>query len=60
MRYPSRKEIYSKRTAKGGWRKADLAEWGVAWPPPKGWKDNLELKHQLQQLRQGIARLKQN
>ena len=33
----SREEILKKKTARGGWLKADLAEWGVPWPPPKGW-----------------------
>jgi hypothetical protein len=35
-------EIWQKRTAAGGWTKATLAEWGVAWPPPAGWKRRLE------------------
>jgi hypothetical protein len=30
-------------TAKGGWGRKQLAEWGVPWPPPKGWKDRLEM-----------------
>lgn len=30
--------IESKRTPKGGFTKATLAEWGVPWQPPKGWK----------------------
>jgi hypothetical protein len=25
----------------GGWTRAQLAEWGVPWPPPKGWKQAL-------------------
>lgn len=35
------REIYAKRTPAGGWSRAQLAEWGVPWPPPKGWKDAL-------------------
>jgi hypothetical protein len=35
---PTEKDIESARTPSGGWTKAQLAEWGVAWPPPKGWK----------------------
>jgi hypothetical protein len=35
-------EIMSKQTARGGWTKAQLAEWGIGWPPPKGWKRKLE------------------
>jgi HNH endonuclease len=38
---PSRDEILAKRTAKGGFTRATLAEWGVAWPPPKGWMARL-------------------
>lgn len=39
---PTASEIEAKRTAKGGYTKAQLAEWGVPWPPPKGWKRRLE------------------
>jgi hypothetical protein len=35
------KEIEARQTAKGGYTKAQLAEWGVPWPPPKGWKAGL-------------------
>jgi len=38
------KEINSRRTPKGGWSRATLAEWGVPWPPPKGWRKAL-LEH---------------
>jgi hypothetical protein len=31
-------EIERHRTPRGGWTKATLAQWGVPWPPPKGWK----------------------
>ena len=34
-------EIMSKRTPNGGWTRRQLAEWGVPWPPPKGWKERL-------------------
>lgn len=34
--------IEAKKTKKGGWTKAQLAEWGIPWPPPKGWKKKLE------------------
>jgi hypothetical protein len=37
----SEAEIEAAKTAKGGWTKAQLAEWGVPWPPPKGWKKAL-------------------
>lgn len=35
-------EVEKARTANGGWTKAKLAEFGVPWPPPKGWKRELE------------------
>ena len=35
---PTREEIETARTPNGGYTKAQLAEWGVAWPPTKGWK----------------------
>jgi hypothetical protein len=25
-----------------GWNRKQLAEWGVPWPPPKGWRTRLE------------------
>lgn len=34
--------VEAKKTPNGGWTKAQLAEWGVPWPPPKGWRKNLE------------------
>ena len=34
-------EIEAARTPSGGWTKAQLAAWGVPWPPPKGWKARL-------------------
>lgn len=30
------------RSPRGGWTKLSLAKLGVAWPPPKGWKRQLE------------------
>lgn len=38
---PNEEEILAARTAQGGWTKAQLAEWGVPWPPPEGWKERL-------------------
>ena len=38
---PSPDEIEAARTPAGGWKRDQLAAWGVAWPPPKGWKDEL-------------------
>ncbi len=34
-------QIEAARTPKGGWTRKQLAEWGVAWPPPKGWRKKL-------------------
>lgn len=34
-------EIEAGRSAKGGFTKEQLAKWGVPWPPPKGWKEQL-------------------
>ena len=31
-------QIEAGRSAKGGWTRAQLAKWGVPWPPPKGWR----------------------
>jgi hypothetical protein len=39
---PSPDEIQAARTPAGGWTKAQLAAWGVPWPPPTGWKERLE------------------
>lgn len=34
-------EIEAAKTDAGGWTREKLAEWGVPWPPPKGWKKTL-------------------
>lgn len=34
-------DIEAGRTATGGFSRAQLAVWGVPWPPPKGWKQAL-------------------
>jgi tape measure domain-containing protein len=33
--------IDAARTPNGGWTQAQLAAWGVSWPPVKGWKQRL-------------------
>ena len=38
---PTAAEIEAARTPAGGWTKAQLAAWGVPWPPPKGWRQDL-------------------
>ena len=39
MPLPENPEDY--RTENGGYTRAQLAAWGIAWPPPKGWKKGL-------------------
>jgi hypothetical protein len=34
-------DIERGKSPKGGWTREILAAWGVSWPPPKGWKDEL-------------------
>jgi hypothetical protein len=34
-------EIEAAKSPKGGWKRETLAEWGVPWPPPKGWRKKL-------------------
>ena len=50
---PNEEEILAARTAQGGWTKAQLAEWGVPWPPPRGWKERLVEESRLQGFRLG-------
>ncbi|MFJ9250311.1 hypothetical protein [Streptomyces sp. NPDC101776] len=38
---PSPEEIEAARTPAGGWKRDQLDAWGVPWPPPKGWRDEL-------------------
>lgn len=35
------KQIEAVKTERGGWTKQQLSEWGVPWPPPKGWKEKI-------------------
>lgn len=48
-RVPSPDEIAGARTAQGGWTREQLAEWGVSWPPPKGWRAELTEKYRAQE-----------
>ena len=34
-------EIEAAKTPKGGWKAAQLAKWGISWPPPEGWRKKL-------------------
>lgn len=38
---PSPDDVAAAQTPAGGWTRAQLAEWGVAWPPRKGWRADL-------------------
>jgi hypothetical protein len=31
-------EIEAAKTLLGGWKRATLAQWGIPWQPPKGWR----------------------
>lgn len=45
---PIAEEVMAANTsASGAWKAEQLAKWGVAWPPPKGWRRDLEEKHRL-------------
>ena len=37
----SEEEIEAAKTNNGGWTKEQLEQWGVSWPPKKGWKNKL-------------------
>jgi hypothetical protein len=35
---PSPKQIVAAKTPAGAWTARQLAEWGIEWPPPEGWR----------------------
>jgi hypothetical protein len=35
------REIARRQTKGGGWTRKTFKEWGLPWPPPKGWKQDL-------------------
>lgn len=39
---PSPSDIVNAMTPAGAWTAAQLAEWGVKWPPRRGWRAELE------------------
>lgn len=41
----SREEIEARKSPRGAWTAKTLAEWGVPWPPPHGWRAELERRH---------------
>jgi hypothetical protein len=38
-RFIDTEEIDAHRTPNGGWNRMQLAQWGVPWPPPHGWRE---------------------
>ncbi|WP_055530913.1 TnsA endonuclease N-terminal domain-containing protein [Streptomyces graminilatus] len=38
---PSPDDIEAARTPAGGWTRDQLAAWGIPWPPPQGWREQL-------------------
>jgi len=46
---PSPEDIEAAKTPHGGWTRAQLAQWGVPWPPPKGWRAESQAKWELAQ-----------
>jgi len=42
---PSPQEILDARSPAGGWTKKTLAGWGIGWPPPKGWRADLNSRY---------------
>jgi len=42
---PSPEQILEARSPAGGWTRETLAGWGISWPPPKGWKADLEARY---------------
>lgn len=52
---PTPAEVAAARSPKGGWTKAQLAAWGVPWPPPKGWRRRLADEHELRAMRQRLS-----
>lgn len=50
--YPD--EIEMGKSIAGGYTRAQLSKWGVPWPPPKGWKADIERRRiELEEKRMG-------
>ena len=47
--YPTLEEIENSKSANGGYTKAQLAQWGISWPPEKGWLSNLKKQARIRQ-----------
>jgi hypothetical protein len=56
IRHPTAAEIAAAKTPQGGWTQEQLAQWGVAWPPPQGWKVALLQDHADRMLRNDMRR----
>ncbi len=41
LKHVDAEEIKQGMTERGGFKKKQLAKWGVPWPPPKGWRSAL-------------------
>jgi ribonuclease HI len=48
---PSPDEIIAGGSGRGGWTREQLAKWGVPWPPPSGWRKELERRYREEQER---------
>lgn len=46
---PSPDEVAAAQSGVGGWNRETLATWGVSWPPPKGWRQELDEAWRAQQ-----------
>ena len=42
---PSPEDVARAQSPAGGWSRQQLARWGVAWPPPKGWRQDLAVRY---------------
>jgi hypothetical protein len=38
---PTEEKIEAAKTPFGGWTRKQLGQWGVEWPPRRGWKQRL-------------------
>jgi hypothetical protein len=50
VKLPSPEEIIAASTwlgenGRASWKAKTLAGWGIAWPPPKGWRKELEKRY---------------
>jgi len=39
----TKEQIETAKTENGGWTRKQLADWGVSWPPRKGWRKEIEI-----------------